>query len=66
MKVAAVVGDFQHVPNAYIACGFGRLVIGLDAAQIAGPSRQSSRLEKARGPQPFVHAHRGHRFITGR
>lgn len=56
-EVPALVFDGEEVADANLAGGAGRLVVRLDAIQIAGLGGERARFEEARGPEPFVDAH---------
>ena len=64
-KLAAFVGDAQHVSDADVARGLGGdLSVGLNAAEFAGAGGEGTGLEEARGPEPFVDANGGHGDIV--
>ena len=64
MKFAAIVGDPQHVTDADFACRLGRLAVGLNPAQLTRPRRESSRLEEACSPEPFVDSYGRHKILS--
>lgn len=59
-EITAFGPDLQEIANVDFACRLGRLMVGLNPAEIAGSCSQAPRFEKSRGPQPFVHANAGH------
>ena len=59
-EVSAVVGNAERVSHVDLAGGFRRLVVGLDASELAGFLGQSTRLEEAGGPKPDIDADGGH------
>lgn len=66
LKLPTFGSNLQHVAYVDLASRFGGLLIGLDASEIAGASRHGTRLEEARGPEPFVDAgHKGRSQIVG-
>jgi hypothetical protein len=50
----------QSVAHTDLARSFGRLLIALDSAEIARLSREGSRFEESRRPQPFVDSYTCH------
>src|SRR5262249_7066202 len=60
-EIAAVVRHTQHVSNVDVASWFHRLSVGLNSAQFAGAGGESPAFEKARSPEKFVDANRGHK-----
>lgn len=56
--------DLQQIAKMNFASRFGRLVIGLNSAQVTGAGSESSSLEEACGPEPFVDANAGHGSIV--
>ena len=56
-KFAAFIGDAQHVSDPHVARRLGgNLSVGLNSPEFTGAGREGSRLEEARGPEPFVNA----------
>jgi hypothetical protein len=60
LKLAAFIGDSQHVSDADFARGLRRLGVALDSSETAGSRGEGSRLEKSRRPQPLVDPYREH------
>src|SRR5450755_2619778 len=54
MKLAAIVGDAQHVSNPNRTRRLGGLPAGLNPAEFTGPGCQGSRFKKSGGPKPLV------------
>jgi hypothetical protein len=59
-ELAALGMDLQELASANIACRFDRLFVALDAAEFTSSHRQTARLEKSCGPEPFVDANTPH------
>lgn len=64
VKVAAIIGYPQLVAYADLARRLGRLPVGLNPAELAGPRSDSAGLEEPGGPKPFVHAYGRHAGIV--
>src|SRR6185437_3660231 len=54
--------NVQQVANVYLACRFGRLLVGLNPAEITHARSQSARLKESRCPQPLIHTNSRHNF----
>ena len=57
-KITGLDADGEAVANAYVAGRLGGVAVGGDAAQVAGLDGERPGFEKARGPEPFIHANR--------
>ena len=60
LELAAFIFNVQHVADADLAGGLGRLVVGGDAVHVAGFGGLLAGLEEAGGPEPLVDAGAGH------
>ena len=58
MKFAGLAGNLQRIADAHGARGLEGLSRGLNSAEITGFGCESSRLEEAGGPEPFVDSYR--------
>jgi hypothetical protein len=63
LKVAALGLDLQELANPDFAGSLGRLIVGLNPAELAGPRSQGACFEESGRPEPFVHSHAGHGSI---
>jgi hypothetical protein len=64
LELAPIIGHSQHIANPDIPRWLGRLPVGLNPSQVAGPSRQGSCFEEPGSPKPFVDSYRGHCSIS--
>src|SRR4029077_441727 len=65
LKVAALRRHSQPVANTDLACRLRRLAVRLDPAEFAGTLGQRARLEKSRGPEPYIDSYAGHNLSSG-
>ena len=59
-KFSSFIDHPQHSSDMDFACGLGRLPVGMNPAEVAGPRSQRSRLEKSGGPKPLVNSYGSH------